>query len=237
MQVLALACNEHSLVASTQNAESRDMTENNAMVTSELDLPISSVDDSKLAKLAERRFLPFVQLLGTSSTEAEDGSIKPGTYIFQRDQSKKDELTSSFEALVVATRPLACRKTMTGVLRYYDMGSAEFTKIEADSQVKGQMGAWFGPEFLIWVRQLQAWATYHASSATAQSRSAELLTILKNWAAARKAKKLAIENAGTDEAALAKANAIVVPNPQVTFKCSLTQYNNGKKQWAPMFAP
>ena len=73
----------------------------------------------------------------------------------------------AFEAMVVASRPLACRKTMTGVLRYYDMSSPEFAKVEADSQIKGNMGAWFGPEFLIWVRQQQAWASFHASSATA----------------------------------------------------------------------
>lgn len=207
-------------------------TEKMAMATTDLDLPISNLDEAGLAKLTERRFLPFVKLLGTSSKEVEDGTIKPGTYILQRDQSSKLELTGSFEALVIASRSLACRKTTTGVLRYYDIKSPEYAKIEAESQIKGQMGCWHGPEFLIWVRAHQQWATFHASSATAQGRAVELFTILKNWQAARQAKKAAIE-AGQPGAA-----DIVVPNPQVTFKSGKVTYNsNGKTQWAPTFAP
>lgn len=202
------------------------------LTTTDLDLPISALPDSQIAKLAQRSFLPFVKLIGTSSKEAESGNTRPGTYVLQRDDTNKVDLTGSFEALVIAMRSVACRKTMTSVLRYYDMDHEEYKKIEVDAAKKGNMGAWHGPEYLIWVRAQRAWATYHASSETARGRSSELTTTLKNWAAARQAKKAAIQ------ADPAKGGAIVVPNPQVTFKCSLVFYRAiGKNQWAPTFAP
>jgi len=207
------------------------------LTVNELDLPISNVPDSELAKLSDRSYLPYIKLVGTSSKEAEDGSVKPGTYLLYKDQSTKLDLTNSFEVMVVATRPLACRKTSSTTLRFYDMASADYKAVEIDAAKDGMTGTWFGPEFLVWVRSLKMWATFHASSATAQGRSANLVTILRQWASAKASKKQAISAADTDEAR-ARAQAIIVPNPQATFRSTLISYAKiNKKQWGPEFVP
>lgn len=204
----------------------------------DLDLPIANLPEAKIDKMSERKFLPYVRLIGTSSKEAEDSSVNPGNFVLMRDTNTRVMLTSSFEALVVALRSVACRKTEKSLLRYYDMESAEYKKIEEESRIPGQMGAWHGPEFLIWVRSLRTWATFHCSSETARGRSADLITILKTWANARAAKKRAILEAGDDPAKLEVAQGIVVANPQVTFKCGLVKYQRvNKSQWAPQFVP
>lgn len=196
------------------------------------DLPISNVSDAALVKLTERTFLPYVKLLGTGSAEAESGERKPGTWIFCRGKDNITDLTNSVEMLIVASRAKACRKTQTGILSYYDMDSEEYKKIEADSQVPGQMGTWHGTEFLGWLRAMRAWFTYHASSETARGRSAELITMLMNWRESRLARKKAREEGKKEHELPAEKR------PQVTFKSTLVTYTSvNKKQWAPVFAP
>lgn len=196
------------------------------------DLPVSNVNDAQLAKLTERSFLPYLKLLVTSSAECESGSYKPGSWIFCRGKDNITDLTGSFEGLVIASRPRACRKTMTGILNFYDMESEEYKKVERDSQIDGTMGCWHGTEFLGWVRSMRSWVTYHASSETARGRSAELITMLLNWRSSRTERKR-LRDSGTPEASLPAEK-----RPQVTFKSGLVTYTSiNKKQWAPVFAP
>lgn len=193
------------------------------------DFQIANVSDAQLSKLTERAFLPYVKLIGTGSAEAESGVYKPGTWIFCKGKDNITDLTNSTEILLLCSRPRACRKTQTGILSYYDMDAAEYKKVEADSQIKGNMGAWHGTEFLVWSRAMRAFCTYHASSATARGRCAELITLLMNWRDSRDARKKA-KAAGNEEPQEKR--------PQCTFKSVLIEYKSiNKKQWGPVFAP
>lgn len=208
------------------------MTEETALTKDFDSLPVSNVDDATLQKLTERTFLPYIKFLVGTSAEAESGAHKAGEWIFCRGKDNVTPLTNSWEGLVVASRPRACRKTQNGILNFYDMDSEEYKKVEVDAAKDGMTGSWHGTEFLVWVRGNRSWAVFHASSETNRSRSGELVTMLLNWKKSRMARKDAKEKG------LPESEWPVERRPQTTFKSIQVEYKSvNKKGWAPVFGP
>jgi hypothetical protein len=210
----------------------------NEMVKHEdLDLPISNIPEAQLAKMSERAYLPFIKI---ASSDKEMATHKPGTWLLCKDATSKRDCGKPLEVLVIAARPLACHTTLTGIDRYYDMASKEYQMVKDLSEKPNHMGDWWGTDYLLWIRSQRAWATWHASSETHRQRADVLTGILQQWALDRRNKKLAIEKATAsgDQAAVAAAQAIVVPNPQASLGTELVfykRYNSNK--WAATLAP
>lgn len=215
----------------------------NEMTHDDFQIQVSNLDEEALKKLTEKSFLPYIKLIGTSSEEGKnakaDNYIEPGSWAVFDGKDQATTLGEQFEALTLATRPKACMKTDTGVRSFFDEKSDEYKQIKHISDtVKGKTGKWYGPEILTWIRPLRMWATFHASNKTARSRAADIISSLISWGKAVNAKGQAIKDAGNDEEKLATAKAIVVKNPQFTFKCNLTHYSaSDNDQWAPVFTP
>ncbi len=196
----------------------------NEMVPSGEMLPVGDFDQRDLDKQSQRNFLPYVILVG--KTTALNDKVKMGNYALITGKETHEDLTSSFEALVVGRRPRACRKGATGMVSVFDTKDAEYKKIVAEADAK-KMGSWYGNEFLIWVRTLERWASFHAGSPTARGNSVDLTNIWKAW------------NDAINAAAAAKAAGNEVPavaNPQAIFKSSQAT-GQGQKYWAPFFFP
>jgi len=201
------------------------------------DLPISNVPVAELQKMTERSYLPFIKIC---SSDKEMATHKPGTWLLCKDATNKKDVGKPIDVLVIASRPLACHTTLTGIERYYDMKSEEYKKVQELSEKPNHMGDWWGIDFLIWIRAQRTWATWHASSETNRQRAEVLTVILTEWGAARAAKKEAIQKAQADgdAAALAKAQAIVVPNPQAQMGTELVFYKRyNSNMWAVQLSP
>lgn len=188
-------------------------------------LPITgSADAAKLDKLAGSGFLPYVQLIGSSSGAVKEGKMLPGRWTFNRGRDKMEELSPVFECLVLSRRACAKHKTNKGILSFYDQDHPEYKKIEHESKAGGMNGYWHGTEYLGWYPGFKEFFAYHASNPTARSASKDLNTILKAW-----------EDALKEMAVKPKEQRVAVPNPQVKFACTLVPYSNGNKQWGPVF--
>jgi hypothetical protein len=186
----------------------------------------AGMDTAALDRLAQRNFLPYVKLVGATSAEGKTGKARMGNFILITGKDAYVDLTNSFECLVFARRPRACRKTLVGLQSYFDMHADEYKKVVAEADAK-KMGSWYGTEFLIWLRLQEQFATYHAGSPTARGNSVDLVNVLKNWDDSRKA------------AALAKKEGKAIPpikNPQITFRSALLK-GQGQEYWGPQFVP
>lgn len=199
----------------------------NEMQLSFDELPqVGSADSAKLDKLAGSGFLPYVQLIGSSSKAGKSGKATMGHYYLARNKDKLESLTNSFECLVLARRARACRKTNKGFFTFFDQDSEGYKAIEEEAKGAGLTGCWHGTEYLLWMPGTKEFATYHASNATARTASSELNTILATWDRELKA------------AAAARKDGTEVPpvrNPQVKFTSLIVPYSNGNEQWGPSF--
>ena len=207
-----------------------DMGENELIPSDDMPLVTQGYEDAKLDKLAQRSFLPYVKLVGATSTEGKTGKAKMGNFLLFNGKDSFVDLTASFEVLVLARRPRACRKTITGLTSIFDPDSPEYKKIQCESDgigMKKQMGSWYGTEFLVWIRSQRVFAAFHASSQTARGNSLDLVNILKQWTLDL-----------TTAAAAKKAGKEVpkVKNPQAAFKSAMLR-GQGQDYWGPQFSP
>lgn len=182
--------------------------------------------DADLAKLAGAGYLPYIQLVGSSSNLAKEGKAPVGRFILSRGKDKFDDLSQSFEALVVGRRARASRKAPKGFFSYFDQEQPEYKKIVNDSKAGGMTNCWHGTEYLSWLPAIQEWCTYHASNPTARTASKELNTIVVAWRDELEAAVLARKE---------NREVPAVRNPQVKFSCAIVTYSDGNKQWGPSF--
>lgn len=156
------------------------------------------------------KWLPRIQLFGSSSNEVKEDKIRAGNHGLVSGKNVTD-LGKEFDALSICFRPKAMDIGGDEILTNYVHTSAEFLRMQAQSDVKDS-GCMFGPEFLIWVPAEQKWATYFCSNKTSRRAASDLLGLMSK---------------------LVDGKPVIVPAP-VTIKANLIK--TAKYMWhGPVF--
>ena len=139
-------------------------------------------DETALATLSGgRRFLPYIQLQGSSSTPCKEGKFPIGHFSLAKGKELTD-LGDKFLAVPLAWRSRAMRFG-DGMTSSYDVKSEAFLEIKklADS---GGGGYAYGMEFLLYLPDYQLLCLYLFGNESARNESPNMLAILKKQKAA-----------------------------------------------------
>lgn len=115
-------------------------------------------------------FLPRVQVMGGNSSLVKTEQIPIGVYALVHNKDKFDNLTKEFDCFVLSWRPKAMDTNGDQPLSVFNHESEQFKKIcEASS---GQdSGCMYGPEFLVYLKGANCFATFFFSSKSARRES------------------------------------------------------------------
>lgn len=151
-------------------------------------------DDKSFEQISSVGFLPRVQLMGSNSNAVKEGQIGQGHYALIRGKDQVQDLTKEVPVVVLSWRPKAMEITSESVISVYNPKSSEFDRIAKKSE-ESDSGCMYGPEFLLWVPSLKAFATFFMSSKTARREAPQLKGLLGKAALLKsqliKAKKFA----------------------------------------------
>ena len=122
-------------------------------------------------------WLPRLQLMTSNSKECKGGQFPINHYALVRDQNFKD-LGKAVDILIIEWRPKAM-EIDEQVYVVYDPDHADFKRIQEQSNVKDS-GCMYGPEFLVWIPDIEEFATFFMGSKSSRREAASVRTLLRN---------------------------------------------------------
>lgn len=146
-----------------------------------VNLPVSpKYDEEAFNKLASNKYLARLALMGSTSKQVQAGKVMVGNYLIIRSENDFNIVGPTFDGLVVSWRPKVLSITADGIISNYDPESADFKRIRALGEMDNayDLGASFGPEFLVYVPPFKTWTTYFCNSKTSRKEAPNLKTIL-----------------------------------------------------------
>lgn len=125
-------------------------------------------------------FLPRLQVMGSNTDLVKEGKCTMGVHalVFTKDRFTELGKEVPFLSLTFRTKALRIPKDGSNPMSYFDRNTAEFKKVMVDS-VAPNSGCMFGPEFLIWLPNPGAFATYFFGNPTMRRSAPALLSIMK----------------------------------------------------------
>lgn len=138
----------------------------------------SGGDSKELAKTIQSGdYLPRLQLLSSNSDKCKEGKFPINHYAMVRDQTFID-LGTDVDVLVIAWRPKAL-EIGDELISSYDQKCATFKSIQERSSVQNS-GCMYGPEFLIWIPEQDAFATFFMGSKSSRKEAPNVHAKLQN---------------------------------------------------------
>ena len=131
-------------------------------------------------------WLPRLQLMTANSKECKGGKFPINHWALVRDQTFQD-LGKSVDVLLIEWRPKAM-EIGEQIITCYDPKLEEFERIKKEAGVKDS-GCMYGPEFLVWIPDAQAFATFFMGSKSSRREAKNVLALIKN-AGTLKAKEI-----------------------------------------------
>ena len=148
----------------------------NQLIPISTDLAVNEEHFNELISSSD--FLPRVQLYGSSSTAVKEEKIGQGRFGL----TTKDDITDlgkQFDCLPVNVRFKAMEMSGSEIERVsHDPHSAAFMEIQARAEEGENQGYMFGVEFLLWIPQLQTFATYFLSNKSSRREAKPLKGML-----------------------------------------------------------
>lgn len=147
------------------------------------------ITDSAIQKFDEKDFnevsstseyLPRLQLCGSNSELVKEGKIGMGHFALVVNKNTFTDLGLEVDVLVVNWRPKAL-EIGDEIISLYDPKSDAFQNIKTRSEVQDS-GCMFGPEFLVWIPEIEKFATFYMSSKSARNESPNMRARLRNAA-------------------------------------------------------
>jgi len=135
-------------------------------------------------------FMPRIQLMGASNPEVKSGKFKGMNHMAMVEGDTFTDLGEGVDVLVLAVRPLAIDKNgtlangETGTVFCNDAkldGKGEPTGLYAEIMKKSMVpnsGAFYGPEFLLYVPKVKKYVTFLMGSRTARNDAHTLVSRL-----------------------------------------------------------
>ena len=156
------------------------MSEENALVLSN-NLPVSKYQsDEQLAALTTTSsFLPRIQLFGSQSEMVQSGKIPMGHWGLVRNADSVEDLGDEVNCWPIRWRYKAMRLG-DQIMAVYNPNNPEFAKIVSESNVPGQQGALAGLEFLLYLPDIDVFATYHMANTSARREAPNLKALIKD---------------------------------------------------------
>jgi hypothetical protein len=134
-------------------------------------------------------FLPRIMLMQSSSEPVKDDKARPGCYVLIQGKDQVIDLTKEFACVPLAWRPKAMNMSnLEQIITVYDHTDIEFKKIMELSE-QPNSNCMYGPEYLVWIPDLQVFATFFMSSKTSR-RAAPQVKALLGRAATLKSEKI-----------------------------------------------
>lgn len=128
-------------------------------------------DDDVFGDIAKSGdFLPRVQVMGGNSGLVKQEKIPIGVYALVHNKDKFESLTKEFDCFVLAWRPKAMDTNGDQPLSVFNHESEQFKKIQEASGGQDS-GCMYGPEFLIYIKGANCFATFFFSSKSARRES------------------------------------------------------------------
>ncbi len=124
-------------------------------------IPISpsNMSDEAFSSMATAsKFLPRIQIFGSSSKAVKTGQFPVGHYGLVVGKDKNIDLGEQFDCLPINVRPKAMDITGKQIVSRFDHESDEFASIR-DRAGTPNSGCMFGPEFLLWLPAQKRFAT------------------------------------------------------------------------------
>jgi len=125
-------------------------------------------------------YLPYIVLMGSSSSEVKKGEFPMGHFALRRGKGNLHDLGTQFTAVVIGWRPKAMQY-VPDVISFFDHESKEFKEIQAGADAPNS-GKGYGPEFLIWLPELKEFVTYFMGNKTGRNESSKVMSVLKKAA-------------------------------------------------------
>jgi len=145
-------------------------------------------DDKAFEELQTEAFLPRVQLMTSNSQKCKDGAFTVNNYALIRGQEYID-IGQNVDVLVCAWRPMAL-EIGDSVISSYDPSTQTFANIKGRSDTPDS-GCMWGFQFLLWIPQVAAFATFFMGSKSARRAAPDVKAQMNGPATltARKIKK------------------------------------------------
>lgn len=119
-------------------------------------------------------FLPYIQLMGSSSNIVKQGKFPVGHFAMMKGKERVD-LGDSFDAIVLGWRPRAM-EFGNDFLSVYDPKNKEFQRIK---NATGQGYSW-GAEYLLYLQDFDETALYLFGNPSHRNETPSVLTIYEN---------------------------------------------------------
>ena len=123
-------------------------------------------------------YLPYLQLLGSNSMEVKRGNFPMGHFGLRRSKNVVEDLGSEVAIFVINWRPKAMQYA-PDVLSFFDVSSDAFKEIQSTADNKNSSKG-YGPEFLLWLPEVKAFATYFLGNKTGRNESPNILGPFKS---------------------------------------------------------
>lgn len=110
-----------------------------------------SMDDKSFGELASsNKYLPRIQLFGSSTKLVKMGKFPVGHYGLVSTKDSAEDLGASFDCLIINARPKAMDLSGEQPISVFDLKDPEFARIREES-AESDSGCMWGPEFLLWL--------------------------------------------------------------------------------------
>lgn len=134
---------------------------------------IQKHSDEEWAAIAAASYLPRLQLMTAMSDKCKKGEFPINHYAFVNGQDYKD-IGAEVDCLPFIWRPKALDVSDPNVpVSIFDVNSEEFKSIHSRSGAPNS-GCMCGPEFLLWIPSVKAFATFFMGSKSAVRESANV---------------------------------------------------------------
>lgn len=140
----------------------------------------AGMDESDFKEMAiTRSFLPRINLLQSMSKEVTKKKMPVGEFIFTIGKDEITKMGEKFSCIPLAFRFKAVdMRNKEKILNYYDQKSTEFLNVKKISKETQMSGCLCGLEFLLWVPDREAFATYYLSSASALAEAQNIRNLI-----------------------------------------------------------
>lgn len=126
----------------------------------------SKYDDDAFSKMASTGFLPRLQLMTSNSEACKSGEF-PTNHYAQVNDSQNLDLGKSVDCLILSWRPKALDMNGEDIVASFDPESDSYADIQKRSE-EPNSGCMWGPEFLVYIPQTKAFATFFMGSKSAR---------------------------------------------------------------------
>lgn len=136
--------------------------------------------DDVFADLAKGSdYLCRLQLQGKASALFGAGKIERFHYAYIITKEKFLDLGKSVNILPICWRPLALDMNTPIPIQFFDVKSAGFKETAARADAGGDSKCTYGPDFLVWIPEIEKFASLHLGSKTARIDAPDLMKIMK----------------------------------------------------------